>query len=168
MPLFTAALCLICVLMINIDEFDERILKIVQRNNRTPAEKIAEQVGLSTSAVQRRLQRLRKDRIIQADVSIISPALKGQTMTAVIGVVLEQEHTVVLNEFKNKIQAAPEVIQCYFVTGEVDFILIISVRDMSEFERFVLSFLTENSHVKRYITNIVISEVKSRFDAPSI
>lgn len=87
-------------------------------------------------------------------------------MTAVVGVTIEKEHTVVLNEFKNKILSAPEVIQGYFVTGEVDFILIVSVKDMSEFERFALDFLTENPHVKRYITNIVISEVKSRLVVP--
>jgi Lrp/AsnC family transcriptional regulator, leucine-responsive regulatory protein len=149
--------------MIEIDEFDERILQIVGRNNRTPSEKIAEQVGLSPSAVQRRLQRLRKEGIIQADVSIVSPALKGQTISAVIGVILEQEQTAVLNEFKHNILAAPEVIQCYFVTGEVDFILIVAVKDMAEFERFALRFLTENPYVKRYVTNIVINEVKSRF-----
>ncbi len=154
---------MIYALMIEIDEFDEKILKIVERNNRTPSEKIAEQVGLSTSAVQRRLQRLRKEGIIQADVSIVSPALKGQTLTAIIGVVLEQEHTVVLNEFKNKILAAPEVIQCYFVTGEVDFILVIAVKDMSEFKSSALQFFTENPHVKRYITNFVINEVKPKF-----
>jgi Lrp/AsnC family leucine-responsive transcriptional regulator len=153
--------------MMEIDEFDEKILKIVRRNNRTPSEKIAEQVGLSASAVQRRLQRLRKEGIIQADVSIVSPALRGRTMTAVIGVTLKEEHTVILNEFKNKILAAPEIIHCYFVTGEVDFVLIVSVKDMSEFENFAARFLTGNPYVKRYITNVVISEVKSGFDAPS-
>lgn len=150
--------------MIEIDEFDEKILKIVRLNNRTPAEKIAEQIGLSASAVQRRLKRLRKENIIQADVSIISPAAAGQVMTAVVGVTLEKESTVILNDFRSKIRSAPEVIQSYYVTGEVDFILIVAVKDMIEFERFAHSFLTENPHVKRYNTNIVISEVKSRFD----
>lgn len=70
--------------MIEIDEFDEKILKIVQQNNRIPAEKIAEEVGLSASAVQRRLRHLRKDGIIQADVSIVSPAAGGQKITAVV------------------------------------------------------------------------------------
>jgi Lrp/AsnC family transcriptional regulator, leucine-responsive regulatory protein len=153
--------------MKEIDAFDEKILNIVRQNNRTPSEKIARQIGLSSSAVTRRLQRLRKEGIIQADISIVSPAARGQAMTAVIGVTLEKEHTVILNEFKHKILSAPEVIQCYFVTGEVDFILIVSVKDMSEFESFAARYLTENPHVKRYITNIVISEVKSRFVVPS-
>ena len=87
-------------------------------------------------------------------------------MTAVVGVTLENEHTAVLNEFKIKMMSAPEVMQCYFVTGEVDFILIVSVRDMSDFERFAKQFLTDDPHVKRYITNIVINEIKSRFSGP--
>jgi len=153
--------------MFEIDEFDEKILKIVQQNNRTPSEKIAARIGLSASAVQRRLQRLRKEGVIQADVSIVSTALKGKTISAVIGVTLEKEHTVILNEFRNKILSAPEVTQCYFVTGEVDFILIISVGDMSEYEAFAQKFLTDNPNVKSYVTNIVINEVKSRFAPPS-
>ena len=149
-----------------IDEFDEKILKIVQRNNRTPSEKIAAEIGLSTSAVQRRLQRLRKERVIVADVSIIAPTANGApSLTAVIGVTLEQEHIAVLNDFKSKIKRAPEVVQCYFVTGEVDFILVIVVRDMAQYEKFALDYLTDNSNVKRYVTNIVIREVKPEFAA---
>ena len=88
-------------------------------------------------------------------------------MTAVVGVTLEKESTVILNDFRSKIRSAPEVIQSYYVTGEVDFILIVAVKDMIEFERFAYGFLTENPHVKRYNTNIVISEIKSRFDVPA-
>jgi Lrp/AsnC family transcriptional regulator, leucine-responsive regulatory protein len=153
--------------MFEIDEFDQKILDIVRQNNRTPAEKIAAAVGLSSSAVQRRLQRLRRERIIQADISIISPAVGGKAISAVISVTLEKEHPVILNEFRNKIQSAPEITQCFYVTGEVDFILIISVKDMSEYEAFARQFLTGNPNVKSYVTNIVINEVKSRF-APSL
>ncbi len=153
--------------MIDIDEFDEKILKIVEQNNRIPSEKIAGQIGLSASAVVRRLQRLRKNGVIEADVSIVSPAVKGQALSAVIGVVLERENTAILNEFRSRMLTAPEVAQCYFVTGEVDFIVIVSVRDMSELESFARHHFTDNPHVKRYLTNIVISEVKSRFSGPS-
>jgi Lrp/AsnC family transcriptional regulator, leucine-responsive regulatory protein len=149
--------------MNKIDEFDEKILKIVRQNNRTPAEKIAEQIGLSTSAVQRRLQRLRKEKIIQADISVISPLVRGQLMKAVIGVTLEKESTVIYNDFKEKMQKTSEVTQCYLVTGEVDLILIIAVKDMAEFDAFTSKFLTENPHVKRYLTNIVINEVKTDY-----
>jgi Lrp/AsnC family transcriptional regulator, leucine-responsive regulatory protein len=152
--------------MIEIDEFDEKILKIVRLNNWTPAEKIAGRVGLSTSAVQRRLQRLRKEKIIQADISIVAPAVSGPAMTAVVGVTLEKENSVILNEFRSKIRAAPEIVQSYYVTGEVDFILIVAFKNMPEFESFAERFLTENPYVKRYNTNIVISEIKSLFDAP--
>jgi Lrp/AsnC family leucine-responsive transcriptional regulator len=109
----------------------------------------------------RRIQRLRKTGIIQADVSIVSPEVFGRSLTAVIGVTLENENAAVLNEFRKKIRSAEEVTQCLFVTGEVDFILIVSVKDMADFEKFAVRFLTENPHVKRYVTNIVISEVKS-------
>ena len=149
--------------MNEIDQFDEKILGILRRDNRVSSETIARQVGLSTSAVVRRIQRLRKTGVIQADVSIVSPAVFGRTLSAVIGVTLENENAVVLNEFKREIISAEEVTQCLFVTGEVDFILIVSVKDMADFERFASRYLTDNPHVKRYVTNIVISEIKSIF-----
>ena len=149
--------------MNEIEQFDERILEILRHNNRVSSETIARQIGLSTSAVVRRTQRMRKSGITQADVSIVSPAVFGRTLSAVIGVTLENENAFVLNEFKREIISAEEVTQCLFVTGEVDFILIVSVKDMADFERFASRFLTDNPHVKRYVINIVISEVKSVF-----
>ena len=76
------------------------------------------------------------------------------------------ENDIVLNEFKNKMISAPEVNQCYSVTGNVDLILIISIKDMSEFEKFAESFLIENPNVKSFTTNIVIREIKSQFFIP--
>lgn len=149
--------------MNEIEQFDERILEILRHNNRVSSETIARQIGLSTSAVVRRTQRMRKSGITQADVSIVSPAVFGRTLSAVIGVTLENENAFVLNEFKREIISAEEATQCLFVTGEVNFILIVSVKDMADFERFASRFLTDNPHVKRYVINIVISEVKSVF-----
>jgi DNA-binding Lrp family transcriptional regulator len=149
--------------MIDIDVFDEKILKIVRQNNRTPSEKIAEQVGLSTSAVQRRLRRLRKDGVIEADVSIISPKHLGNKITAVIGITLEKEHTVIVNDFKNQMLKADEVAQCYFVTGDADFILIVSFKGMEEYEQFTRKHFKDNPNIKRYYTNIVINQIKTGF-----
>jgi Lrp/AsnC family transcriptional regulator, leucine-responsive regulatory protein len=145
------------------DSFDVKILNIVQRDNRLPAEKIADQVGLSPSAVQRRLKRLRKDGIIEADVAIISPEAAGRRLTAIVEVTVKQERPLmrVLEEFKRLALAAPEVMQCYHVTGNADFILIVMARDMQEYEAFTRRLFVENSNVRRFHTSIVVSRVKT-------
>lgn len=145
---------------VKLDDFDIRILNIVQHNNRYSAEQVAEMVGLSSSAVQRRLKRLRDERIILAEIAVLSPEAIGQKLTAVVAVTLEQEHPEVLDEFKNLMVVTPEVMQCYYVTGDVDFILIITVKDMQDYEAFTSRFLSANPNVRRFNTSVVINIVK--------
>jgi Lrp/AsnC family leucine-responsive transcriptional regulator len=150
------------------DSFDKKILDIVQQNNQLSADKIAEQVNLSASAVQRRLKRLRKDKIIEADVAIISPEANGRLLTIVVEVTLEQERPLssVLDEFKKLALNTPEVMQCYHVTGNADFILIIAAKDMKDYERLTHRLFIDNQSVRRFQTSVVVSRVKSRTTIP--
>jgi Lrp/AsnC family leucine-responsive transcriptional regulator len=146
-----------------VDSFDIKILNIVQRDNRLSAEKIAERVGLSPSAVQRRLKRLRADGIIEADVAVISPEAIGRTLIAIVGVIIDKERplSMALAEFKNLMLKTPEVMQCYDVTGEADFIVVITVRDMQEYETISRRLFMENPNVRRYKTSLVVRRIKS-------
>ena len=150
------------------DSFDKKILDIVQQNNQLSTERIAEQVNLSPSAVQRRLKRLRKDGIIEADVAIISPQASGRLLTIIVEVTLEQERLIssVLDEFKKLVLNTPEVMQCYHVTGNADFILIIAAKDMQEYEALTRRLFIDNRSVRRFQTSVVVSRVKSRSTVP--
>jgi len=150
------------------DLFDKKILDIVQQNNQLSADKIAEQVNLSASAVQRRLKRLRKDGIIEADVAIISPQASGRLLTIIVEVTLEQERLIssVLDEFKKLVLRTPEVMQCYHVTGNADFILIIAAKDMQDYEALTHRLFINNRSVRRFQTSVVVSRVKSRSTVP--
>lgn len=152
----------------NMDSFDKKILEIVQRNNLLSTEKIADQVNLSSSAVQRRLKRLRKEGIIEADVAIISSLASGRLLTIIVEVTLEQERLIssILDEFKKLVLATPEVMQCYHVTGNADFILIIAAKDMQDYEAITHRLFIDNRSVKRYQTSVVVSRVKSRSVIP--
>ena len=150
------------------DSFDKKILAIVQQNNQLSTERIAEQVNLSPSAVQRRLKRLRKDGIIEADVAIISPQASGRLLTIIVEVTLEQERLIssVLDEFKKLVLNTPEVMQCYHVTGNADFILIIAAKDMQDYEALTRRLFIDNRSVRRFQTSVVVSRVKSRSTVP--
>ncbi|QQS42205.1 MAG: Lrp/AsnC family transcriptional regulator [Acidobacteriota bacterium] len=151
------------------DEFDAKILNIVQRDNRLPAAKIAEQVGLSPSAVQRRLNRLRKEGVIEADVAIVSPDSVGRHITAIVGVVMDKDRPMqrALSEFRKLMLNRREVIRCYDVTGEEDFIVIVSARDMKDYEAVSRELFMENPNIRRYKSSIVIRMVKSGTAIPA-
>src|SRR6266481_2829929 len=105
------------------DQFDKHILRLVQQNNRLTAGELADIVGLSPSAVQRRLKRLREEKIIEADVSIVSPKAGGVEVTCIVDVILERGSSQMIEKFKSAMQQLSEVMQCYYVTGTYDFIM---------------------------------------------
>jgi len=150
----------------NLDEFDLKILDCVQRNNRLAAEEIAEKACLSPSAVQRRLRRLRHSGVIEADVAIIAPEAIGRDLIAIVEVVLEHEKSHILSEFKELMLNAPEVMQCYYITGDADFVVIMTAKSMQDYEAFARRFFSENPHVRRFRTSVVISRVKSGLTVP--
>lgn len=152
------------------DSFDVKILNIIQYNNRLPTEKIAAQVGLSSSAVQRRLKRLRKNGVIEAEVAIVSPEATGRSLTAIVGVIIDKERPLsrALAEFKELMLNTPEVMQCYDVTGEDDFIVVITAKDMQEYEGISRKLFMENPNVRRYKSSLVIRRIKSGATIPLI
>jgi len=149
-----------------IDSFDRRILEIVQQSNRTTSEQIAESVGLSPAAVQRRLKRMREQKIIQADVSVVNPKMVGQNMTFVVQVTLERERSDLMDAFKKEMKANPYVQQCYYVTGSSDFILILTAADMEAYDAFTRQAFFDNTNIRGFQTNVVMDPVKTGMFVP--
>lgn len=142
------------------DEFDKKLLRLLQQNNKLTADELAEAVGLSASAVQRRLKRLRDEKIIEADVSIISPRMAGIGITCVVDIVLERGNSQALEKFKSVMLACSEVMQCYFVTGTYDFVILVNTQDMQQYEAFTKKYLMDNENVKHFYTHVVMDKVK--------
>lgn len=148
------------------DEFDRKLLRLLQHNNRMTADELAEHVGLSSSAVQRRLKRLRDEKIIEADIAIISPTVVGLGVTCVVDIILERGNSQALDKFKTAMQGCAEVMQCYFVTGTYDFVMIVNTTDMREYESFTKKYLMDNPNVKHFYTHVVMDRVKVGYSMP--
>ena len=151
---------------VTLDDFDHKLLMRVRRNNLEPARVTAEAVGLSESAVLRRLRRLRAEGVIQADVAIIAPEALGRPVQVLVQVSLERERADIIDRFKAAIRKTPEIMTGYYVTGEADFILVVTARDMADYEQFTRRFFYENSHIKGFKTMVVIDRVKAGFALP--
>ena len=149
------------------DAADRKILEIVQRNNRASAERIAAEAGMSASAVQRRLKKLRADGTILADVAIVSPDAAGIGVTAIVEVTIgERPLHRVLSEFRRLMLATEAVQQCYHVTGKGDFLLVVNARDMREYDALAQELFVDNPNVRRFETSIVVSRIKAATRLP--
>lgn len=148
------------------DRTDARILEIVQKNNRLTSEVIGELAGLSATACQRRLKRLRSEGIIEADVSIVSAKAVGRSIQMIVLVTLERERSDIIDKFKKAIKASTEVVNGFYVTGDADFVLYITSRTMEDYEVFTRRFFYENSDIKGFKTMVVMDRVKAGLAIP--
>lgn len=147
------------------DRTDARILEIVQKNNRLTSEITGELAGLSATACQRRLKRLRSESIIEADVAIVSPRAVGRPIQMLVLVTLERERSDIIDKFQKGYQI---IRRCYgfYVTGDADFVLYVTARSMGDYEQFTRRFFYENSDIKVFKTMVIMDRVKAGFAIP--
>lgn len=146
------------------DDKDLEILKLIQSNSRLTAEALGFEVGLSPPAVQKRLKKLRETGVIESEIAVLSPSRLGREMTVIVQVVLERESRRHLDSFKRNMRKAKSVQQCYYATGEADFILIVVVRDIKEYEEFTQRYFFDESNVSKFTSSIVMDRVKVSLD----
>jgi Lrp/AsnC family transcriptional regulator, leucine-responsive regulatory protein len=153
-----------------LDKLDANILRILQADGRKTYDLIAAEVGLSASAVQRRVKRLEDAGIINRYVALVKPEKVGLGLTAYINVRLEK-HTEShkrnpMDVFSASVQTWPEVVECAALTGEMDYLLRLLVRDMSAYSRFIMDVLLKHPSVQDCKTSFVLTEVKSTTAVP--
>lgn len=143
---------------VELDGFDHALLREVQIDNQTPARILADRVGLSTSAVLRRLRRLRAERVIAADVSIVSPDVLGVPVTVHVLVSINQGSRT-YGDFSRKLQNRPEVRQASYVTGGADFVLHLQVESMAAYAAFAKEVFHDDETVAEYRSFVAMREV---------
>ncbi|MEZ9233447.1 Lrp/AsnC family transcriptional regulator [Vibrio amylolyticus] len=143
-----------------IDRIDRSILVELQKNNRISNLSLAELVGLSPPACLKRVKRMREAGVIVADVSIIDPELTGNKMTLVVSVEMERDRADIYQVFRKSILKAPEVTQCYQISGSYDFMLIVTVKDIQAYESFVERVLRKDLNIRKFHTSVSMRTVK--------
>lgn len=144
---------------VDLDQFDRRIIAIVRRDNLEPARSIAAKVGLSESAVLRRLRHLRATRVIMADVALIDPARLAPSITIHVLVELIQSGLKAEQAFARKLDQRSEVIGAWNVTGRSDFMLIVTVPSIDAYQRFADDVLASDDNVRDFETLVSLREV---------
>ncbi len=148
-------------MMSELDAFDLAILRILQQNNLTPQREIGEAVNLSAPSVQRRIRRMEADGVIAANVAIVAPDKIGLPLTIFVQVELVSETPDEIDQMKRRFRDAPEVQQCFYVTGEADFMLVVVVESMAAYEDFTRRILFQGGNVRKFRTFVSMDKVKT-------
>lgn len=149
-----------------LDKIDRKILAILQRNNRIANVELADEVGLSPPACHKRVKRLRDENVIVGDVSLVDPELTGNKLTLLVSVEMERDRKDLYDAFKRVISKAPEVRHCYQITGNYDFMMVITVPDIQAYESFVDRVLHTEANIRKFQTSVSLRTVKSSTEIP--
>jgi len=145
---------------IELDEIDRRILEILQRDCSLPSAEIAARVGLSASPCWRRIQQLEQAGVIRGRVALLDPERLGLGIVVFASVKLSAHGRQALPEFEAAIKEYPEVMECYTVSGGVDYLLRVVTHDIQAYEVFLREHLTQLPAVAEVHSRIAITQVK--------
>lgn len=144
------------------DAIDRRILDQLQRDSSLTNQALADEIGLSPSACLKRVNRLRDAGVIEREVALLNPDALGQRLHMVVEVTMERDNKLLYQQFLTSAVNAPEVKQCYQVTGECDFVLIVAVANLDEYDRFCDSVLYAHDNLRKFRT--LLSRKRHKFD----
>lgn len=147
--------------MSTLDEIDRKIITALQAEGRMPIVELADRVGLSPTPCQRRVKRLEEEGLITRYAALVSPAAMGFDLQALVEVTLEDHSEKTVNAFEAAIRARPEVVACYAVTGDMDFLLHIFAPDLASFSDFALKALLRMPGVKGTRSSFIMQAIKS-------
>lgn len=153
-----------------LDKIDRQLLRMLQADGRATYDQLAEQVSLSPSTVLRRVKRLEKSGVIDRYVALVKPETVGLGLTAYINVRLEKNTEShkrnPMDLFRASVQSWPEVVECAALTGEMDYLLRLLVRDMAHYSTFIMDTLLKHPSVQDCKTSFVLDRVKSTTAVP--
>jgi Lrp/AsnC family leucine-responsive transcriptional regulator len=148
-----------------LDKLDRHLLACLQENNLQTADRLAEKVGRSPSAVARRLRRLRATGAVAADVSLISEAAAGHPLSAIVQLQLERHAPHEADAVRRRLAASPNVQLCLDLAGAFDILLLVVASDMDSYNDFT-GRLLEQPGVRRFETTFVKKRVKATLAVP--
>ncbi|MDP6190587.1 MAG: Lrp/AsnC family transcriptional regulator [Gammaproteobacteria bacterium] len=150
----------------NFDNFDKKLLSTLQKDGRISNVELAESVNLSESACLRRVRALEEKGFIDRFVALLDQKRVGLTDTVFVHIVLKREEKSELLAFEKAVKEIPEILECYLMTGEFDYLLHIVVANMADFERLHNDSLTQLPGVSRVNSSFAIRTVQKTTQLP--
>ena len=144
-----------------LDKTDKAILNLLQDDATLPLKTIAEQVHVSVATAQRRVQALIDNGVITKQVAIVDPNKVGYNLTAIVMVEMAKSNNSMQHRFERLMNAQAQVMSCYEVSGDADFMLMISAKNMTDYHQFTRNLLTHENNVRNFKSQFVMNFTKS-------
>lgn len=143
-----------------LDQLDLQILRLLQDDATLTHKEIAARLGLTITPVYERVKRLQREGYILKYVALVSPGKMGLGLKAFCNVSLVQHSTPLLKLFEEKVLSLQEVVTCYHIAGQFDYLLKIMVPDMEAYQRFIVEKLAALDNIRQVQSSFVMTEVK--------
>ncbi len=152
--------------MIQLDDIDCTLLRLLQEDARLRNAELARRVQLSATGLHKRLRRLEEAGVIDRYVAVIDREVVGYDMLCFVQVTLQRHAPDAVDNFRREVQGMAEVLECHHLTGEFDYLLKVIVRNRKHLEQFILQTLTPVRGMDRIRTSLVLSEIKTAAPVP--
>ncbi len=149
-----------------LDHIDRRILSQLQTDARTPNVDLAEKVGLSPTPCARRVKNLEAEGVISRYVTLVDQKTVGLPVSVFVNVTLERQVEQALDIFESFISERPEVMECYLMTGDADYLLRVVVADLDAYERFIVDHLTKVPGIANIKSSFALKQVAYKTALP--
>ena len=151
---------------LHLDEIDRRIVRALQRDASLSHAALAEHVGASAASVWRRVRALERAGVLGATVRLADPARLGRSVNVMCQVRMHRQTTDARAEFEQFISAREEIVECYAMSGEWDYLLRIAVRDVADYDRFIRQGVLAHPSVANAASNFALRQVKYKTEIP--
>ena len=143
-----------------LDDTDRRLLELLQQDAFLTNKELAAQLNLSATPIYERKKRLEREGYIRQYVALVDKTKVGRSLAAFCQVTLKEHTQEFIREFEEKIQALPEVVECYNIAGPYDYLLKIMVADMDAYRTFLVEKLAALAHIGGPQSAFVMAEIK--------
>jgi DNA-binding Lrp family transcriptional regulator len=150
----------------DLDQIDQTLLRYIQADARLSNAELARRLDLSPTGLQKRLRKLEDAGVITHYVTLVDRESLGFDMLCFIQVTLQRHELDAIHKFKSSIRAMPEVLECYHLTGEYDYLLKVVLQNRKHLEEFLMERLTPLPSMDKIRTSLVLNEIKSTTAMP--
>lgn len=142
------------------DPVDKKILKVIQADARLNTKQIAGKIGLTVTPTYERLKKIEQSGVVKEYVALLDREIIGKTIVAFINVSLQLHSKPLINGFEKSIVKVPEVMECFHVAGNFDYLLKVVVKDMNSYQNFLSNKLATIENIAHVQSSFVMTEIK--------